>query len=388
MCLLTVICSQAQTTVTGDRVVAKNGLYVKNAWIDSLSNDTTAMNNHRSVMTNDAVRKFVEGRLLNVGSKDSIYRQNDSIYWMHNGTIFPLGTYLTKNAANLLYSALGHNHDASYVSLTGSYTNPSWLVSIPVGKLTGLPSEFTPSNGSNYYIQNRTTTQTANFNINGYGILGSYLRLGNLAIDPTATNGAMYYSTANNHVRLLANSLWKNVLASNEITTDGTYTIDVTGNGRFRSPSNKPLTVVSTYGASETELNISKGWWGEWFIGDNRAYKLMLEAATSVDIVTVPLVIAAPSSLRMVNNAPIVGEYGLHLNFNQWADTTSVHEMLITWGPDKLEVAKFTKNGFVTSNDIELTNTTKGIIMKSPNGTRFRITVNDSGTLTSTQITN
>lgn len=32
-----------------------------------------------------------------------------------------------------------------------------------------------------------------------------------------------------------------------------------------------------------------------------------------------------------------------------------------------------------SSNDIEITNSTNGIILRSPNGTRYRITIDDEG---------
>lgn len=34
-----------------------------------------------------------------------------------------------------------------------------------------------------------------------------------------------------------------------------------------------------------------------------------------------------------------------------------------------------------SSNDIEITNSTNGIILRSPNGTRYRITIDDEGNL-------
>lgn len=40
----------------------------------------------------------------------------------------------------------------------------------------------------------------------------------------------------------------------------------------------------------------------------------------------------------------------------------------------------------VQETDIEITNATKGIILKSPDGSRFRITVTDAGTLTTTEL--
>jgi len=39
-----------------------------------------------------------------------------------------------------------------------------------------------------------------------------------------------------------------------------------------------------------------------------------------------------------------------------------------------------------TASDVEITNNIKGIILKSPNGTRFRITVNNDGSLTTTSL--
>jgi hypothetical protein len=40
----------------------------------------------------------------------------------------------------------------------------------------------------------------------------------------------------------------------------------------------------------------------------------------------------------------------------------------------------------ITDGDAEITNSANGVILKSPNGTRYRITVNDSGVLTTTAV--
>ena len=40
----------------------------------------------------------------------------------------------------------------------------------------------------------------------------------------------------------------------------------------------------------------------------------------------------------------------------------------------------------IGSSDIEITNTTKGVILKAPNGTRYRITVDNTGALVTTAI--
>lgn len=40
----------------------------------------------------------------------------------------------------------------------------------------------------------------------------------------------------------------------------------------------------------------------------------------------------------------------------------------------------------VTADDVEITNATKGVILKSANGTRYRITVDNDGTLITTEV--
>lgn len=50
------------------------------------------------------------------------------------------------------------------------------------------------------------------------------------------------------------------------------------------------------------------------------------------------------------------------------------------------QTALNTKVDKVGSVDIEITDATKGLILKSPNGTRYRLTVNNAGTLTTTVV--
>ena len=38
------------------------------------------------------------------------------------------------------------------------------------------------------------------------------------------------------------------------------------------------------------------------------------------------------------------------------------------------------------SSDVEITDTTKGVILKSPDGTRWRITIDNTGVLTTTSL--
>lgn len=39
-----------------------------------------------------------------------------------------------------------------------------------------------------------------------------------------------------------------------------------------------------------------------------------------------------------------------------------------------------------TSNDVEITDATKGVILKAANGTRYRITVDNDGSLITTEV--
>lgn len=45
-----------------------------------------------------------------------------------------------------------------------------------------------------------------------------------------------------------------------------------------------------------------------------------------------------------------------------------------------------TKIGSQTNQDIEITESTKGIILRSPSGKRYRVTVDDEGELTKEEI--
>lgn len=53
----------ASQTVTGDRIVARQSIYLRNYWIDSIQNDTAFQNRVKSVPTSDAVYRFVKGRV-------------------------------------------------------------------------------------------------------------------------------------------------------------------------------------------------------------------------------------------------------------------------------------------------------------------------------------
>ena len=54
---------------------------------------------------------------------------------------------------------------------------------------------------------------------------------------------------------------------------------------------------------------------------------------------------------------------------------------------DPVYVTNLTISGTITgANDIEITDNTKGVILKSPNGTRWRITISDAGVISGTSL--
>lgn len=79
--LAVAVLSQAQT-VTADRVIARQGLYVKDTWIDSIQRDTGFTNQSRAIPTSSAVKKYVDARTGVVKSSDTLYAKklmlNDS----------------------------------------------------------------------------------------------------------------------------------------------------------------------------------------------------------------------------------------------------------------------------------------------------------------------
>ena len=111
--LLLISFTSFSQTLTGDRIIGKSGIYLRDWWIDSIQRDTAFMNRLRSVPTSEAVRQFVEGRINsivfqgggNVPFVDSLYRSNDTIYWRKSGQVYNLGKYLTETAASLIYAS-------------------------------------------------------------------------------------------------------------------------------------------------------------------------------------------------------------------------------------------------------------------------------------------
>jgi hypothetical protein len=82
------------------------------------------------------------------------------------------------------------------------------------------------------------------------------------------------------------------------------------------------------------------------------------------------------------NQAYQVGAYKGHAAITAKARTSET-----IYAEVKVSDAGITLTGKTTaSNDIEVTDLTKGVILKSPDGSRFRVTIDDNGALTSTKL--
>lgn len=66
-------------------------------------------------------------------------------------------------------------------------------------------------------------------------------------------------------------------------------------------------------------------------------------------------------------------------------ETRGVYNLIFR--TNEIERARITSTGnFETANDIEITDATRGIILKSPDGSRWRVKIGDDGVLTTTEI--
>jgi hypothetical protein len=69
--------------IAADQVIVRQGVLVKDRWLDTLQQDTAFQGKVKSVPTSEAVRQFVVGRLANVPMP---FRRNDSLIYVSNGT--------------------------------------------------------------------------------------------------------------------------------------------------------------------------------------------------------------------------------------------------------------------------------------------------------------
>jgi len=94
-------------------------------------------------------------------------------------TYQPIGSYLTTET-DPIWSAASSNYSTTsqanllYASLSGSYTNPSWIVSLPYSKITGAPTIPSTtsqiSEGSNLYYTDARARAALSLTTTGSGV--------------------------------------------------------------------------------------------------------------------------------------------------------------------------------------------------------------------------
>lgn len=91
----------------------------------------------------------------------------------------------------------------------------------------------------------------------------------------------------------------------------------------------------------------------------------------------------AVSTSRLFFTATAGASVGVHFESSGGANNTGV---LIKNTADGTTSATLDHNGLNLKGDVEITDSAKGCILKSPNGTRWRVTIDNNGSLTSTSL--
>ena len=118
--------SMAQT-ITGDRVVARQGIYVRDYWIDSIQRDTAFEGKIKSIPTSDAIKRFVANRIAK--SAISLTTDNISGAATYINGVLNIPNYSGKNYALVtkpFNSVMTFNEDESVhqkVVMTGNITS-------------------------------------------------------------------------------------------------------------------------------------------------------------------------------------------------------------------------------------------------------------------------
>lgn len=118
--LITSFCHSYSQDVVGSRVIAKQSLFVRDRWVDTVKNDTTnLLNSVRSLMTANAIYEFVNARMSGggggSGTVTSVAMSVPSFLSVSGSPITTSGTLAVTLSGTALPAANGGTGQTSYV---------------------------------------------------------------------------------------------------------------------------------------------------------------------------------------------------------------------------------------------------------------------------------
>lgn len=281
-------------------------------------------------------------------------------------------------------------------------SNPSgYLSSVSFAQLTGKPTTL-----AGYGITDGLS------NIGGTtGFVGFQSQTTNPA---TPSNGFRLYANSANALSWIGNNGYIRTFDGTSNTGDRTYILP-NASGTIALTSD--ITTGATWGnitgtiSNQTDLNTSFNLRASLsannvFTGATNSFNVINSTGDSKFIPSNYLEIAGNPTLRFNRSGSYLwqigtGFSGLLSNFIIRDESSSAHRLMITHSNGNILInsttdsgerfqvtgtAKFTGNITNTTGDIELLDNTKGLILKSADGTRYRIRVATGGTLTATAL--
>jgi hypothetical protein len=251
------------------------------------------------------------------------------------------------------YSSSGANYERFFVKTNTGGATQIGLSAAGTGQnrnlefVTGSSTRMTVTSGGDIGVG--TSSPTAKFDVVGNGLFRS----------ATTTDGATLKVT-------------------NGSTAQCTFGFGAGGNAFPGIWLNQPSPTFSNYAflGSTADTFFNAPFNGFIYFRNNNSTRMMVDKS-GVHIPGIPLV-ANPTThqLTVSSTAPtkigivVQGATSQTADLQQWTDNSNT------------ALAKINNVG-----DIEITNSTNGIILKSPDGTRYRITVTNGGALSSTDLT-
>lgn len=273
---------------------------------------------------------IVLGSNPNTGSRLRIHRSGSSGYIDFSGTL-----YLRPNGAGTYVTTLDSSGD---LAVTGNTS---------VGGNLSVTGDLT-INGTTTTVNSITVTRASSTTAAG-------LRIPHGTAPTTPTNGDVWTTTAGIYVRINGSTVgplgaptgtsWGSITGTLSSQTDLQSALDAKAPLASPTFTGTPAAPTATAGTNTTQVATTAYVRGE------------ISA----------LVASAPSTLDTLNE--LAAALGNDANFSTTVTTSLGNKA------DK-----------IGSGDIEITDDTKGVILKSANGTRYRITVDDAGSLTTTAL--